>query len=386
MNNFKIIFFLGFIFLTGCSSITGGTDNTPNPRAIGTVENRIALSKEWSKNIGKVKKDLYLDFYPELYSKSIYNYIFTASYNGKISVINNNSGSTIWSKKYPYKFSSAVYHYGNKLFAGTIKGQLIAVNSDNGQLLWKTQLSTSILAAPVSDGKRLFVQTADGAVVALDLHNGNQIWSYEIKIPELILRGTSQPIVKNGKVVVGFATGKLVALNSSDGSEAWNYEVSLPRGNNIIDNLSDIDSKILVNNDILYTVSYNGNLAAVDLDSGHEIWARGMSAFRSLSQDSKNIYVVDSESKIWSINKKNGAVNWVNDIFLYHYLTSPALLNGNIFVGDKLGYVYGLNAKTGETLAAIKLYNRNPTLSVTATNNHLLALGGSGTLVAVKVS
>ncbi|MEX5695020.1 PQQ-binding-like beta-propeller repeat protein, partial [Pseudomonas syringae] len=84
----------------------------------------------------------------------------------------------------------------------------------------------------------------------------------------LTLRGTSAPIVTNRLAVAGLSTGKVVALDISNGVPVWEQRVAIPQGRSELERVVDIDGGLLLSGSTLYVASYQGRIAALDLDSG----------------------------------------------------------------------------------------------------------------------
>jgi outer membrane protein assembly factor BamB len=68
-----------------------------------------------------------------------------------------------------------------------------------------------------------------------------------------------------------------------------------------------------------------------------------------------NLYITDSHDVIWSIDKRNGQVNWKQTALKARVLTEPALIKNDLVVGDKTGYLHFIDSQTGEILARSKV-------------------------------
>lgn len=117
-----------------------------------------------------------------------------------------------------------------------------------------------------------------------------------------------------------------------------------------VDLQGEVKGKIVKYNNILIVPSSNGSLTALNA-TGNVIWRKKLSdGIESMPQIYKsNIYVVTKDAKIYSLNVKNGKINFKSDIqgtLLFN--SAPVITKEGIFLGTTAGYVYKLdfNGKT----------------------------------------
>lgn len=369
------------LLLNGCAAITGGKDNTPAPNAVPKIVFQTKLKKVWGKyGFGNKTKNLYLNLYPLVKD----DYVYYVNGNQVVSLVAQ-TGKLHWSKKYNYVFSSSFGYSNNALYVGTDKGVVLAISQKTGDILWSKQLTGSILSAPVYYRGVVYAYSIDGMITAINDKNQRTIWNVDITTPELSLRGASKPIIADGKLIVGFASGSVIAFNLYDGSEEWTYTVSQPKGNTIVDKIVNIDSKILRDGNTIYVVSYNGNLAALNVSSGYLEWEYPLSAYKDMAQDSHNIYIINDKSEIIAISKNDGYLHWKNNFLLYRNLTAPLVINNYLIIGDSLGYLFVVNKINGKLISYASI-DRGAILGLASSKTGaVLALTSSGNLWAYQV-
>ena len=81
------------------------------------------------------------------------------------------------------------------------------------------------------------------------------------------MRGTSTPAIDSGLVVAGFDAGRLAALELRTGKLVWEAVVATSRGRSELERMVDIDSDPLIYDGVIYVASFQGQLAAVQMDS-----------------------------------------------------------------------------------------------------------------------
>ncbi len=132
-------------------------------------------------------------------------------------------------------------------------------------------------------------------------------------LPALTLRGTSSPVfATGGKVLAGFSNGTLVAVEASDGVWSWEERVAVPEGQYDIDRVIDIDGQLLVDGSRVLASSYQGNLMALDVNTGRIVWGREASSFHGIERGFGNLYYVDDEGVITAVRDNSEDVVWEN--------------------------------------------------------------------------
>lgn len=247
-----------------------------------------------------------------------------------------------------FKPSSGVTRHGDTVFFGTYDAKLVAVSLTNKSVLWEKTLSSEVLSEAVYAAGKLAIQTADGWLNVLDAESGDILWRAKEDLPSLTVRGTSAPIIVDGKVIAGFASGRLKAFSLQSGNLLWSYEVGKPEGRYEIERLSDIDGRLVVSNGVVYAVAYNGTLVALSLESGRPLWQRSIASSVGVAVKGELLIAVDMTSKVIALNAKNGTEVWENADLVERDLISPEFFRDYVAVMDRAGYVHLLDLNTGE--------------------------------------
>jgi outer membrane protein assembly factor BamB len=247
-----------------------------------------------------------------------------------------------------FKPSSGVARHGDTLFFGTYDAKLVAVSLANKAVLWEKSLSSEVLSEAAYAAGKLAVQTADGWLSVLDAETGDILWRAKEDLPSLTVRGTSAPIIVDGKVIAGFASGRLKAFSLQGGNLLWSYEVGKPEGRYEIERLSDIDGRLVVSNGVVYAVAYNGTLVALSLESGRPLWQRSIASSVGVAVKGELLIAVDMTSKVIALNAKNGTEVWENADLVERDLISPEFFRDYVAVMDRAGYVHLLDLNSGE--------------------------------------
>jgi len=284
-----------------------------------------------------------------------------------------------------YKPSAGVTRHGDVVYFGTYDAQLVAVSLSTKSVLWEKTLSSEILSEPSYAAGKLAIQTSDGWLSVLDAETGDTQWRAKEDLPTLTVRGTSAPIIADGKVIAGFASGKLKAYSLQDGNLLWTYDVGKPEGRYEIERLSDIDGRLVVENGVVYAVAYNGTLAALSVESGRPLWQRSIPSSVGVAVRGELLVAVDMTSKVIALNAKNGTEVWENKDLVDRDLITPEFFRDYVAVMDRAGYVHLLDLTTG-AIAARKVADNSvpPGSRMVANDKQLFILTPNSNVTALS--
>jgi eukaryotic-like serine/threonine-protein kinase len=132
----------------------------------------------------------------------------------------------------------------------------------------------------------------------------------------------SSPAIANGVVYVGSNDGNLYAIDEKTGSKRWSFSTN-----------ARITSSPAVAKGLVYCSSYDGSFFAVDAVTGKLKWKFEIAGERRFTAKHLHGSLPSGES--------------MPDPFDV-YLSSPAVWNGSVYFGSGDGFIYSLNAATGE--------------------------------------
>ena len=346
-----MIRYLFLLLVTGNLVACSSSSTLLPPVALVDMDNQLEVKRLWQRKIGFGASDKFLKFSPTIDGQTGYS----VDHEGLVVSWNLDDGKVLWQRHFETSTASAVALDKSRLYFGTSKGEVIALQKDNGKQIWKQQLTSEVLSTPVSHNGYLVASTVDGRIHALRASTGDTVWAHDRSMPLLSLRGISEPVISNGIVISGADNGKLTALDLEKGNVLWETIIAIPRGKNEIERLIDIDAQPVVKDGVIYTVAYQGRLAAVSLESGRIIWVRDISSYMGMIIDSNRIYISDSDGQLWALDRSNGATIWKQDQLLRRQLSRPAFQGPYLVVGDFNGYLHWLNRDDGRLLARTQL-------------------------------
>jgi outer membrane protein assembly factor BamB len=343
--------------LTGCSS---NDEEEEKELVLPEIVNQFESENAWQTSVGSGVEHYFSRLSPVVYKDTV----FVASRNGIVKAIDIKTGNEAWRTDLrvnpsflPWedddsaKLAGGLSQAYGKIFIGSELGEIIALDRETGDIAWRKKVPGEALSAPAAGDGLLYVNLGSGKLIALHPDECEQRWVYEHEIPALTLRGISSPKSANGGVIFGEENGKLSVLVAESGYLAWQADVAVPQGASEFERLADVDTQPVIAGSTVYSLAYNGNLAAVDIRSGNVLWKRQYSGYREFTLDGRNIYLVDSDGTIYALDSNSGIERWSQPALNGWFLTGPTVFGEYLVTGDQEGHLHWLDKETGELVS-----------------------------------
>lgn len=307
-QSFLFMLLISSVFLSSCTTVSNWfyEEEELEVRRLKPIEAQFTPTEIWSADLG----DGIGKFYSKLRPAVAYGKVFAASRQGQVNAYDQATGKKIWSENFAIYDNEGLTSSVSNLFSnglsakiagglsvayetvffGTENGEVVALDANTGERKWITTVKGEVLASPAIDAGIVLINTGSGLIFALNADNGEEVWSSESDVPPLSLRGVSSPAAVNGGAIIGTATGKLIVNILETGQTAWEQVISAATGVTELERIVDIDSEPLVSGGNVYVISYDGSLAAVELQTGRVIWKREYKSFRRLSLSGSTLY------------------------------------------------------------------------------------------------
>lgn len=312
---------------------------------------------------------------------------------------------------------------------------------------WTRPLAESY-SGPLADTKHVFTtETRDAKtehVFALDRETGDTAWEVEwpgaMAVPFYAKRNgdwiRSTPALADGKLVVAGMLEKLVCLDSSTGEQIWEMDVPeklgtpvpdfgcvcsplidagsvyMQAGNGLLKLSLDSgevqwhvlrgeESDSAFSSPIIETiqgkrqllVQTRQRLVGIDLESGQELWAQPIEAFRGMNILTPTvlgdqIFTSTYGGKAWLYNFGTSGDNWdVTQVWenkLQAYMSTPVLIDGHIYLHLKNKRFTCVEATTGEIKWTTTPFGQY--WSMISNGKQILALDETGMLRLIEAS
>jgi outer membrane protein assembly factor BamB len=348
--------------LHACGGDDVVTENiTSRPAPLVAFEPTAAVKLVWSAQLNPDTKRRGFSLAPVVHDGKV----FSTEATGRVAAYDAASGALRWEKVFEATISSGAGAAQGVVALGLENGELVALDAATGAEKFRAPLSSELLSAPQIAAGKIVVCTSDGKVSAFDAGAGNRIWSAANIIPALTLRGSGRPVVVGERVVVGFPNGHVAAFNLQNGKRLWETTVAVAKGRSEIERLVDIDATPRVFDGVVYAAAYQGQIAAVALDSGQTLWTRDASTYVDIAVDQARIYLAGADGQVWALDRGTGASLWRQEQLRGRLLSAPVVVGALLAVGDFQGYLHWLNAADGHFAAreSMRDANRRATVS-----------------------
>ncbi len=369
-----------------CSTVKGwfdsDDDDAKEPAPLVEFIEEVDVDRLWSASVGKGQGKIYNFLTPVIDGDRIY----AAGSDGTVLALDRNNGKRIWKTELDTPLSGGVGYGANRVAVGSSNGEVMLLDASSGDTLWQVSLSGEVLSPPQTNGDVVIVQSYDGRLRGLDVSDGSELWEYDSDLPVLTVRGTSTPIISGRLAIAGFASGKVIAFDLKTGSIRWEARVAIAQGRSEIDRIIDVDGEMLIANEVLYAVSYQGRLIAVDIPGGRKIWQQDASSSVGIDQGFGNIYVSEDSGSVVAFYRSGQGVRWQQPRLENRRLSAPKAVKGFVAVGDFEGYLHFLSQVDGRFVGREKIDGKGVRASMLSVDDVLYVYGNSGKLVALRVA
>ncbi|MBQ76690.1 MAG: outer membrane protein assembly factor BamB [Gammaproteobacteria bacterium] len=396
--NRPLIGLTGLLLISSCSWF-GGDDDVEEivPTELTKINEEVKIRSLWSAKLGKGADDKAVKLVPAVVASRV----FAASADGKVAALQANNGRKIWEQKVKSFYSDAESKHAfsddvdvitggvgvgaDIVVVGTAAGELVALNQSDGSLAWRTRTSSEVLAPPQIDKDLVVAHTIDGKVAGYNALDGERLWLYSTSIPSLTLRGTSTPIISDKFVIAGFANGRFALLDREKGIAGADERVAVAAGRSDLERLVDIDGNMVVAGGNLFVASFQGRLAAINLQTGRLAWGRDASSMAGLGEGFGNIYIAHADSLLGAVDMASGRDVWEIEALLHRDITAPVSTGSYIAVGDFEGYLHVIAQSDGRFVGRRRVDSDGILSPVVADGNRLFVMGNSGRLSTFEI-
>ena len=375
----KILVAGAIIALAGCGSLEkrqADAVKSKLPHAREFVLSKLASAKV-SSGFGPMDLKFELTPYGDKF--------VTCDHTGALVVLSR-EGKVLHKHKLNIALSSGPVVYQDKALVGGRDGSVIMYDLRTKLIEWQAFTSGEVLAPPTADGQMVFVHSLDGSISALNFKNGRLQWRYASKLPTMILRRSSAPLITDKSLIAGFANGTAIALDKFDGSVLWNTTVAQGKGETEISKMVDLSVKPkLVGSKVIFA-SYRGGITAVRKNTGQIIWQNSTPSFTELLFEGDFAFVALTSGEIAKISLTNGKIMWKNDKLVGRRFAKPAKVGKKIVLADEDGFIHLLDKTNGKYLSRARLAKDGVETTLVQSDGKLFALSKSGTFITISTN
>lgn len=213
------------------------------------------------------------------------------------------------------------------LISTTSEGKMYAFDKTNGDKIWEATVGQKPTTPSVKDDM-VFVGHSEG----LKAFNTRGAKKWEISTSDVV----SEPVVIDDSVIFGDNIGNLYALSVENGKELWKLKFPY-----------EVYTSTSYNKNIYLTS--NKSCYAVNVKDQEVIWnytTNGLIYSSPLFKDD-TVYFGSWDNFIYALNADDGSLKWKYETG-WGVETTPAISDNKIFAGSHDNNLYALNAENGE--------------------------------------
>lgn len=290
------------------------------------------------------------------------NDLFVATFQGYVLRLSRKDGETLWKKEVGKSVKGGLAVDTQRVFVGTDDGEMVALSRDKGEELWRQRVSTSVASSPsVADGK-LFFTTLDNRLYALNAETGATAWVSNTTPEILVIMGAAPPTVDGDRIYVGYSSGEVFALAIANGKPLWNDNLTVVGGRTELDLLQDVDADVVTDgrsavapqNRLVFAVNHQGRLVALSRETGMRLWSNDLSAIRRPLVWNDRLFVADVDGNMRALGVEDGLELWRGTIS-DGLLTAPVRYKDRIYVADNKGRLFSIDPTSGRVMGLDQL-------------------------------
>jgi len=240
-------------------------------------------------------------------------------------------------------------------------------------------------------GDNLLVVDNIAKYYSVNINSGKLNWSKNNNYPfnsEIKKRGNKFFVVDYKNI--------LRCFNINDGNECWN----LPTENSFT--ISNSKFSLIIVDDMVIFSNSIGDITAADIETGLIVWQLPTQSSNIINEtyrfkisqlvsDGKSIFFSNNKNKFYSVDLKTGVTNWINDISSN---LTPIIIGNLIFTVSNDGYLHVIEKSNGNIIRINDLYvnykqkkrNKLKPIGFVIGNDKLFLTNTDGNMIVVDLS
>lgn len=332
----------------------------------------------WQTNLLRRKRPFHL---AEMSKPALANgRLYVGCEDGTLHCLDLTSGAEVWklSTRTTHKkgiWSSPAFVDG-KVYFGGYDGNLYCVEGESGEVVWQRPVAEWIGSSPFYDrlrhrfyiGLEYALPGKKGALAAIDCSRGDAIWS----VPTVAYQhGTPICDAEFNFVFFGSNDGYVACVQAESGEHVWSKQVGAAiRGAPALCPALDL---------VIFGTA-TGAIVACSTDTGHIVhrWQTNGNLANTPLVVNEQCFVSCSDGRLYQVDLKGGADAKVVDLGSRAF-SSPALIQGSIFVGTASGAIGEIDPSSLEVMGGCQFVDPiSSPVCFDEASSMFIAVGGSG--------
>jgi eukaryotic-like serine/threonine-protein kinase len=281
---------------------------------------------------------------------------------------------------------------------------LYAVNTADGAQRWKFKTGSRVASSPAVDQGRVYFGSYDGNIYSVDAKSGEQRWKFategERRFTGRHLHGNdpsgesmpdpfdfylSSPTIVQDTLYIGSGDGNVYALNADTGALRWKFHTG-----------NVVHASPAIANGTLYIGSWDSYSYALDAKSGQERWrfktgedhdiANQVGIQSSATIADGIVYFGCRDSNLYALDALTGAKKWAYPTKGSWVISTPIAKDGALyFTTSDSGLFLAVDAKSGVLKYSLSFHHWPMFSSPAIAGRNLYIGSNAGTLMAIDL-
>jgi outer membrane protein assembly factor BamB len=293
-------------------------------------------------------------------------YVFTLDGAGKISALDEATGSTVWSrmmrsdsKRDKETRGGGLAYQSGRLYVTSGFGYVMALEAASGADIWERDTNSPMHASPTLFQGRLYAVSVDNELFALNADTGAIEWSYRGLAESARILSSSSPAVAGEVVVAPFASGEVIAFRLQNGRPLWSEALTRETGGTALSSLNDIAGSPVISGNLVIAASHSGVLNAFDLVSGQTVWSVPAGGINMPWVADQTVFTISADGQLAALDRSTGAAYWLLDLPRYEKAKSrkgriawrgPVLAGGRLIMVSSRGDLWEIAPQDGSII------------------------------------
>ena len=234
-----------------------------------------------------------------------------------------------------------------RVYVATGFGYVVALDLASGKKLWEKNFSSPFRMSPTAAAGKVIAVAADGHAYALSGADGTEIWQFQGPPEKTAILNNASPAIDGDVVVVPFPSGDLVALKLADGQQIWAESLARTRLASSLGSMTDA-ARPAVDAGIVYAVGHSGRMIASNARTGERLWSLNVPGIQAPALAGDMLFVVDTAGQLMAVTRRDGKVLWTVKLPNANTWSGPTVAGGKLWLTSNKGILLAVDAATGK--------------------------------------
>ncbi|MDD9899858.1 MAG: PQQ-binding-like beta-propeller repeat protein [Alphaproteobacteria bacterium] len=366
----------------------------PN-HAMGHLDLDAELKKAWEESVGKGGGRRAPLTSAPIVAEGL---VFTIDTRGTVRAFDLKTGKSRWQQNVVPKGEEdtglqggGLGYAAGRLYVTSGYKYLAAINPETGHMIWSRPIASPARSAPTVADDRVYVITMDNKLLVFAASDGAPLWDYKGVSETTNLLGAASVAADKSLVVLPLSSGEIFGLRPENGRVVWEDNLSAVRKMGALSSIADIRGLPVLEQGVVYAVSYSGRLVAIDQVTGRRLWQRETGSAETPYVAGAHLFIVTADQQLVALSRQDGGIHWVADLPRYEdddkeetiVWTGPVLAGGRLIVASSGGRMMELDPQSGKVVRETKLPG-SVTVPPVVADGSLLLLTEDGRLAVYR--